>query len=111
MTAQQLARRLGMTRQALNDAERREAAGEITLNQLRRIAAGLECEFFYALVPKTRLAEIIDHRAETIAQREVESVVHTMSLEAQATDPSLKPMRVAETKRRLLAKRWSRLWD
>ncbi len=107
----QLAKRVGITKQALNAAERREAGGEITLNQLRRMAAQLDCELVYALVPRERLATTLDRRAEALARREVESVAHSMALEAQQTDPDLVPSRIDATKRRLLAQRWSRLWD
>lgn len=111
MTGLQLAKRVGMTRQSLDDAERREAAGNITIGQLRRIAAHLDCQFHYALIPRRPLAETVDERAKAVAEREVQAVDRTMALEDQATDPGLVPERVAEVKQRLLAKRWSRLWD
>ena len=100
-----------MTRQSVNDAERREAADVITLMQLRRFAAALECELVYVLVPKRPLREIVERRAEMLARNEVATVSHSMALEAQGTDAALMPERVEQVKRDLLAQRWSRLWD
>lgn len=111
MTAEQLAKRLHVTRQAVSDAERREAADEITLAQLHRIAAALECELVYAIVPRRSLREVVDRRAETLARDEVAKVSHSMALEAQGTDEAWLPERVEQVKREILAHRWSRLWD
>jgi predicted DNA-binding mobile mystery protein A len=111
MTSEQLAMRLHITRQAVNDAERREAAEDITLAQLRRFAVALESELVYVLVPRTPLAEVVERRAETLARSEVAAVSHTMALEAQGTDAALVPERVEQVKRHFLSQRWSRLWD
>jgi predicted DNA-binding mobile mystery protein A len=111
MTTAQLAKRVHVTRQAVSDAERREAADEITLAQLRRFAAALDCELVYALLPRRPLREVVDERADKLARGEVAAVAHSMALEAQATDAALVSERVNEVKRQLLAQRWSRLWD
>jgi predicted DNA-binding mobile mystery protein A len=111
MTSAQLAKRVAITRQAVDDAERREAAGEITLTQLRRFAAALDGELVYAIVPRRPLRDIVEQRAETLAKAEVAKVSHSMALEAQGTDASIAAARVDEVKRQLLAQRWSRLWD
>jgi len=111
MTSEQLAKRLQVTRQAVNDAERREAANEMTLAQLRRFAAALDCEFVYALVPRRPLRDVVERRAEMLANAEVAKVSHSMALEAQGTDQILVSEHVEQVKRHLLAQRWSRLWD
>ena len=111
MTSEQLAKRLHITRQAVNDAERREAADDMTLAQLRRFAAALECELVYALVPRRPLREVVERRAEALAKNEVATVSHSMALEAQGTDVAVMPERLEQVKRYLLAQRWSRLWD
>ena len=110
MTAAQLAMRLGMTRQALNDAERREAAGQITVAQLRRIAEKLDCELIYVLVPRMPMEEIVDRRAELVARGEIDAVARAKADDAQVPDFAPISMRITDAKRRLLAKRWSRLW-
>src|SRR5712692_10239026 len=51
MTQPQLAARLGLTRQTLDDLEKAEAAGKITLESLGRVAEALGCHLTYAIVP------------------------------------------------------------
>lgn len=63
MTGPQLARRLGITAQGLVSVERSEAQGRIQLNTLRRAAEAMDCVLVYALVPKTSLKAMVDHRA------------------------------------------------
>jgi len=111
MTTAQLARHLGLPQQSVVGFEKREPAGEITLKQLRRIADALECDVLCAMVPRTSLFERIDRRATDLAKLEVESVAHSMALEAQKTDPRLKTERIEQRKHAILNQRWSRLWD
>lgn len=111
MTAAQLGRRLGVTPQAVLDTEKREASGDVTLTQLRKTADALDCELFYALIPRRSLAETVRERARMVAIEEVEELSHSMALEDQQTDSSFKEKRVeAEMQRLLHEKRRSSLW-
>jgi predicted DNA-binding mobile mystery protein A len=83
MSTSQLARRLGLTRQAVAQMERSEADGSIRLETLRRAAAALDCELVYALVPRASLEEVVDQRARSLARRTAEITRRTMSLEDQ----------------------------
>lgn len=89
MTGAQLARRLGMTAQGIVSLERSEASGKIQLNTLRRAAEAMDCILVYALVPKTSLTEMVDHRARDIALRALRRVSHSMALEDQQVDRDL----------------------
>ncbi len=111
MTASQLGRRLGVTSQAVLDTEKRESTGDVTLTQLRKVADALECEVFYALVPRGTLAETVRERARKIATEEVEELSHSMALEDQQTDSAFKERRIeAEIQRLLHEKNRSHLW-
>lgn len=111
MTAAQLGRRLGVTPQAVLDTEKREATGDVTLTQLRKVADALECELFYAFVPRGSLAETVRDRARTIAIEEVAELSHSMALEDQQPDSAFKEKRIeAEIQRLLHEKKWSNLW-
>src|SRR5258708_31843015 len=55
MTGRQLGRRIGVSQNAISEAERAETEGRITLNTLRKLADGLNCELVYALVPRIEL--------------------------------------------------------
>jgi predicted DNA-binding mobile mystery protein A len=86
MSSAQLARRLSVRSQSIDDWERAEANGTIQLKTLRRAAEAMDCTLVYALIPKTSLEENIRSRARKIARRHFVRVEHTMRLEDQATD-------------------------
>ena len=75
---------LGVAFATLQQSEQAEADDRITLAQLRKLAAGLDCELVYALVPRKPLREMVQARAEVLARQEVMGVAHTMRLENQA---------------------------
>ena len=52
MSAEQLARRVGVSRATIVTLERSEARGRITLASLERLSRGLGCRVVYALVPE-----------------------------------------------------------
>lgn len=83
MTAAQLGKRLGMSRQGVVDLERREAGETITLANLRKAAEALNCDLIVALVPRTSLEDTVREQAQIKATDERKRVVHTMRLEAQ----------------------------
>jgi predicted DNA-binding mobile mystery protein A len=111
MTARQLAARVGVGLSTLLGAERNEVAGTISLNQLRRVAAALDCELRYVLVPRDRLQQRVERRAEEIARARVTGVAHSMALEAQDAGVPFRAEQIAELKAALLRGRRSRLWD
>ncbi len=85
MSSRQLAQRLGITRQAVIDLERREKDGRITVGALTKAARAMGCELVYAIVPKNNLEEMIRNRARNVAARRLRRVSHSMALEAQST--------------------------
>lgn len=85
MTGTQLAKRLGVRPQTVEDLEKAEANGTITLHTLRRAAEALECKVVYAIVPRTSLEDAVQKRARKIALRDLKQINHTMKLEAQQT--------------------------
>lgn len=111
MTARQLAARVGVSLSTLLGAEKNEVAGTISLNQLRRVAAALDCELRYVLVPREPLRARLDRRAEEIARARVTGVAHSMALEAQDAGAQSRTLQIAELKEELLRGRRSRLWD
>lgn len=111
MTARQLAARVGIAQPTLTDAEKAEAEGRITLGQLRRIGAAMDCELRYALIPRVPLYERVHAQALAKARKEVEAVAHTMSLEAQEPGADFLASQIREVAADLLNKRRSRLWD
>jgi len=81
----ELARRMGTSRQLPLQLEKGEAEDRITLRSLRAMAAALDCDLVYALVPRAgSLEESIEGRARDEARFRVLGVEHSMALEGQA---------------------------
>jgi len=111
MTTRQLAARVGVAQPTLVQAEKAEVEGRISLAQLRRIAAALECDVHYVLVPRTPLKVRVAAQAEAVARKRVAAVAHTMALEAQGTGARFKRAQVRQVARELATGRRARLWD
>ena len=111
ITTRQAAQRAGVSQSTWVDAEQREAAGTISLGQLRRLGAALDCRLVHALVPDMPLRDKVDARAEKLAQAEVNAVAHSMALEQQRADDDYTRAQVTQRKQDLLRGRRSRLWD
>ena len=99
MTQPQLAARLGLTRQSLNDLEKAEAESRITLESLERVAKALGCHLNYAIVPAAdSLATTRALRAEEIADRQLKAISRSMKLEAQGVTEK----EIAQQRKRLV---------
>ena len=83
MSVVQLAKRLGVSRAAAYALESREAKGNITLAQLYKAAAALECEVVYTLVPRESLERMIRDQARARAEAEMRAANASMGLEAE----------------------------
>jgi predicted DNA-binding mobile mystery protein A len=81
-----LAKLLKVSQQTINDYEKGEVSGSITLETLRRVADALDAELIVALVPRKSVAATLRARAESIARDEMRAVIHTMRLEDQEVE-------------------------
>ena len=85
ISASDLARTLGTSRQLPLQLEKAEAEDRITLKSLRTAANALDCDLVYALVPKVgTMEDLIENRARAQARKQVLGVEHSMALEDQA---------------------------
>lgn len=96
MTAEQLAKRLGVKQPSVTALEQSEGKGTIELATLRRVAAALDCTVVYALVPNQPLEAMVRERARHFARRRLEPVEHTMLLEDQSVSPGDPEARIDE---------------
>lgn len=96
MTGQQFANRLGVAWQSMDDLEKSEARGAITLASLRKAASELDCTLAYALVPNTSLESTVNNRARMIALRALTRAEQTMALENQEVDPADREQRITD---------------
>ncbi len=111
MSAVQLAARLNVTRQSIEDLERNEVSGKITLERLNKLAGAMNCRVVYALVPEQPLAAIQRDRAHTIARRQLQHVSHSMKLEAQGVSQKEEERQLKLLIQKLLAGNPKRLWE
>jgi len=111
MTTRQFARRLQLRQSTVVDSEMLEARKRISLAQLEKMAAALDCRVVYALIPKAPLSSVVDKQAELVATHEVERIAHSMALEDQGASQEFDASLIETTKRKLLGGKWSKLWD
>ena len=100
----------GISPVTLTKSERSEAEDRISLAQLRKLAAALDCELVYGLVPKKPLHEMIEDRAELLAKQEILGVAHSMGLEDQRPSDTFIQRQIDERRKELLDGSWTRLW-
>ncbi len=85
MSGAALARRLGVTRARVSQAERAEREGGITLKAMDEFAAAMGCRFVYAIVPEAgRVEDIVSAQARRKAEALVARASGHMALERQA---------------------------
>lgn len=111
MTGRQLARRLGVSQAAVSQYEKAESDRSITLGTLQTVAAALECEVVYALVPRPSLQTILEKRAHRIATRMVGRVSRSMRLEEQAVSSEEDKRQIEDLTRQILFDRPRNFWD
>lgn len=101
LTLENVGKRLGQSRRRVQEFEQAEAKDRITLHSLRRVAAAMDCELVYAIIPKSgTITQLAERRARALAAEDVLDVEHTMALENQATG-NVEELIDEETKRRL----------
>lgn len=84
MSLRQLADRLKISYQSVNELEKREANGSITIKSLREVANALDMKLVYGLIPKSESIEkMIEDRANKLAREIVLRTSNTMKLEDQ----------------------------
>ena len=100
-TLENVGKTLGQSRRRIQEFENAEANDRITLHSLRRVAAAMDCELVYAIVPKSgTISDLVERRARERASEDVLDVEHTMALENQAVG-NVEELIDKETKRRL----------
>lgn len=84
LTQVQLAGRLKISRQSLQDLERAEGERRVTLESLDRLANAMGCRVVYAIVPQEgTLDDIRLRQARRLADEMMKPSAHSMSLEQQ----------------------------
>lgn len=111
ITNVQLAKRLGLRPQTIEDMQGYEVSGTIKLQTLRKLAEALGCRVVYAVVPLEPLDEMRRNRARQVARRQIQRVTHSMNLENQGITPSEEDRQLELLVQKLLAGNPKKLWE
>jgi predicted DNA-binding mobile mystery protein A len=112
MTLQQVADKLGVTKQSVREMESRELTGAITLKRLREAAEAMEMNLVYGFVPKDGSVEnLIERKARELATEIVERASVTMRLEDQENAPERIQRAIEERADELRRRLPKMLWD
>lgn len=84
ISLKQLAKRLNVSSQNINQLEQREKDESISIQKLKDVAEALDMDFVYVFIPKDgTLEKMIEKRANKVAKEIVMRTSHTMKLEDQ----------------------------
>ena len=97
-----LAQRMGISQSAEAQFEKSEKERNITLQTLEKVAAALNADLVYAIVPKKSLQETLEDRAFVKAKERVLPLTNSMRLENQATSNEYLEHEVKELQKQLL---------
>lgn len=112
MSMQQLGKRLSITKQSVQDVERREKNGSITIKSLREAAKALDMQLVYGFVPVDgSLEELIDRKAKELAIQIVLRTSNTMKLEDQENTKQRIEKAIREMATTLKNEMPKTLWD
>lgn len=112
MTLEQLGRKLGVSRQAVSQIEKRESEGAITLNGLRDAANALDMQFVYAIIPKEgTLEDHLERRAREMARELILSANQQMRLENQSVEGEKLKRAIEDATAEFVRKVDRQLWD
>jgi predicted DNA-binding mobile mystery protein A len=107
----QLAKRLKLKPQTIEDMQEYEAKETIKIQTLRKLAGALNCRLVYALVPDEPLEEMRIEQARKVARRQLTPVAHSMSLEAQGVSDVEQKEELERLVQKLLAGNPRKLWE
>jgi len=110
LTSTQLGKRMGVSQPRILDIEKSEKAGSITLDTLERAANAMDCKLVYALVPKNPLQDLVEERAQALAKKRLNTIGHSMALEAQSVLADDEKEQFEIMVRKIIEKAGSNLW-
>lgn len=83
MTLRSLAEKSHLAIPTIQQAERNEASGAITIKRLRQMAEAMDCELVYAFVPRVPIQKVLEDAARAKARRLLLAADVHMELEDQ----------------------------
>lgn len=112
MSMQQLGNRMSLVKQSIQDIERREKDGSITLKALRETANALDMQLIYGFVPKDgTLDKLIERKAREMATEIVLRTSNSMKLEDQENSKQRIEKAIKERTNEIASQMPKALWD
>jgi predicted DNA-binding mobile mystery protein A len=112
MSSQQVANKLSITRQGVQDMERREKEGSITIKALREVANALDVQLVYGFVAKDgSLDALVDRKARELAKQIILRTSNTMKLEDQENSAERIEKAIDERASAIKSEMPKALWD
>ncbi|CAN5552946.1 mobile mystery protein A [soil metagenome] len=112
MSMLQLGNRLSITKQSVQDIEKREQEGSITLKALKETAKALDMRLVYGFIPNDGSLEVlIDRKAKELATQIVLRTSNTMKLEDQENSKQRIEKAIAERAVTIKNEMPKSLWD
>ena len=90
MTLSDLAKQIGLSTATVQQFEKRETQGDITLKSLQRLGNAMNCDFIYAFVPREGTEQFLRKRAISKATKLLNVANVHMELEDQRVAESAK---------------------
>jgi predicted DNA-binding mobile mystery protein A len=110
MSMSDLGDRLGVIKQRIENLEKGEVSGRVTLQSLENAAEALDCDFVYSFVPRRGLQKTLEAQAKKVAQKIITDTEHSMELEQQSTSALAQKHLLEEITRELIRKEDRRIW-
>ena len=111
MSAPELARRMGVTKPAIYQAERKEREGGVTLQHMEKLAEALGGRFVYAIVPNDSVEEVLRSQARKKAEGVIKRASAHMALEKQSLTQTQTREEIERLADELLRERPSDFWE
>ncbi|MEJ2681904.1 MAG: mobile mystery protein A [Gammaproteobacteria bacterium] len=111
MSGAQLAKRLGVTKGRVSQAESGEVSGSVTLRTMQTMAEAMNCRFVYAVVPEKDIDSLIREQAIKQAKARVKAASTHMALEAQSLDKDTLNSEIERIASEIMGKMPSDFWS
>ncbi len=111
MSGKQFANRLGVKPPRITALEKDEMTGAVTIKKMQEAANALDCDLFYALIPRETLSESVRKQAENLAKKRIQRVSHSMLLESQQLSNSEQKKALNAEVEKILRQMPRELWE
>ncbi len=111
MTGSQLAARNGVSRAAISKTQKAEINGGITINQMKKMAESMGCQFVYGIVPSESIEKITQTQAVNKANKIIRMVSTHMALEDQLSSQEDLESQRNDLVKQLMDNTKGALWD